>query len=234
MTENKHASEETVEETAARIEADTATDSDTEKQGNHVAVESTDEVDQADVVEDTQVSEPAKPKRHITWSRVIAYAVLPGLAFVLALGAAFLKFQDSAVRDSNIARDESVQAAKDSTIALLSYKPDTVEQQLTDARDRLTGEFRDQYTSLTKNVVIPGAKEKQISAVANVPEAASVSANPVCALRWFRFTCHAVVLVFVNQTVVVGTGAPTDTASSVRITLDKIGDRWLISEFEPV
>ena len=226
MTENKHASEETVEETAARIEADTATDSDTEKQGNHVAVESTDEVDQADVVEDTQVSEPAKPKRHITWSRVIA--------FVLALGAAFLKFQDSAVRDSNIARDESVQAAKDSTIALLSYKPDTVEQQLTDARDRLTGEFRDQYTSLTKNVVIPGAKEKQISAVANVPEAASVSANPVCALRWFRFTCHAVVLVFVNQTVVVGTGAPTDTASSVRITLDKIGDRWLISEFEPV
>ena len=82
-------------------------------------------------------------------------------------------------------------------------------------------------------MVIPGAKEKQISAVANVPEAASVSANPVCALRWFRFTCHAVVLVFVNQTVVVGTGAPTDTASSVRITLDKVGDRWLISEFDP-
>ena len=82
------------------------------------------------------------------------------------------------------------------------------------ARDRLTGEFRDQYTSLINDVVIPGAKEKQISAVANVPEAASVSANPG----------HAVVLVFVNQTVVVGTGAPTDTASSVRITLDKVGD----------
>ncbi len=72
--------------------------------------------------------------------------MLPALAFVLALGAAFLKFMDSAVRDSNVARDESVQAAKDSTVALLSYKPDTVEQQLTDARDRLTGEFRDQYT----------------------------------------------------------------------------------------
>ena len=40
MTENKHASEETVEETAARIEADTATDfrhdTDTEKQGKHL------------------------------------------------------------------------------------------------------------------------------------------------------------------------------------------------------
>jgi Mce-associated membrane protein len=128
------------------------------------------------------------------------------------------------VRDSDLAGDESLQVAKDSTVALLSYKPDTVEQQLTAARDRLTGEFRDQYTQLTTNVVIPGAKQKQISAVANVPAAASVSANPG----------HAVALLFVNQTVTVGAGAPTDTASSVRITLDKVGDRWLISEFEPV
>ena len=47
--------------------------------------------------------------------------------------------------------------------------------------------------------MIPGAKQKQISAVANVPAVASVSANPD----------HAVVLVFVNQTVIVGDGAPT-------------------------
>jgi Mce-associated membrane protein len=43
-----------------------------------------------------------------------------------------------------------------------------------------------------------------------------------------------VVLVFVNQTVSVGNGVPTDTASSVRITLDRVGDRWLISKFDPV
>ncbi len=122
------------------------------------------------------------------------------------------------------ARIESVQAAKDSTIALLSYKPDTVEQQLGAARDLLTGDFRDSYTSLTNDVVIPGAKQKQISAVATVPAVASVSANPN----------HAVVLVFVNQTVIVGQDAPTDTASSVRVTLDKVGDRWLISKFDPV
>ena len=155
---------------------------------------------------------------------MVAFALLPALAFLLALGAAFLKFQDSAVRDSAKARDESVEVAKESTTALLSYKPDTVEKQLNDARGRLTGEFRDQYTKLINDVVIPGAKEKQISAVANVPEAASVSANPG----------RAVVLVFVNQTVIVGAGAPTDTASSVRITLDKVGDRWLISQFDPV
>ena len=41
-------------------------------------------------------------------------------------------------------------------------------------------------------------------------------------------------LVFVNQTVIVGQDAPTDTASSVRVTLDKVGDSWLISKFDPV
>ena len=99
-----------------------------------------------------------------------------------------------------------------------------MEQQLGAARDLLTGDFRDSYTSLTNDVVIPGAKQKQISAVATVPAVASVSANP----------SHAVVLVFVNQTVIVGQTAPTDTASSVRVTLDKVGNRWLISKFDPV
>jgi Mce-associated membrane protein len=40
--------------------------------------------------------------------------------------------------------------------------------------------------------------------------------------------------VFVNQTVVVGQDAPTATASSVRLTMDKVDGKWLISKFEPV
>jgi Mce-associated membrane protein len=174
--------------------------------------------------ESSEAAEPEKSKRAINWSRVLAFGLLPGLALILVMAAGFLKWQDNSVRNSEIARIESVQAAKDTTTKMLSYKPDSVEQQLNDARNLLIGDFRDQYTSLINDVVIPGAKEKQISAVASVPAAASVSAEPN----------HAVVLVFVNQTVVVGQDAPTDTASSVRVTLDKVGDRWLISKFDPV
>ena len=68
------------------------------------------------------------------WSRVVAFAMLPASRCILALGGGFLKWQDCSVRDADTARTESVQAAKDCTIPLLSYKPDTVEQQLTDAR----------------------------------------------------------------------------------------------------
>src|SRR5208283_1982459 len=133
--------------------------------------------------------------------------------------AGFLKWQDWWIRSSGAAAIESVAAAKESTVALLSYQPDSVEKDLGAARDRLTSNFKDAYTQLVHDVVIPGAKKQHISAIATVPAAASVSATPN----------HAVALVFVNQTVVVGTDAPTDTASTVRVTMDKIGNRWLIS-----
>lgn len=171
-----------------------------------------------------EAKESAKPRTRISWSRVLALGLLPALTMLLAATAAFLKWQDSSSRESAVARIESVQAARDSTTALLSYRPDTADRDLGAARDRLTGSFRDSYTSLTHDVVIPGAKQKQISAVATVPAAASVSATPN----------HAVVLVFVNQTVIVGQDAPTATASSVRVTLDKVGGRWLISQFDPI
>jgi Mce-associated membrane protein len=205
-------------------EEETTVPSDTETgQVDDEAVEETaGDAENAD--ESTEAAEPEKPKRKIQWGRVFAFGVLPAIALLLALGAGYLKWMDNSVRNDESARDESIRAAKDSTVALLSYKPETVEQQLGAARDLLTGDFRDSYTSLTNDVVIPGAKQKQISAVATVPAAASVSADPR----------HAVVLVFVNQTVVVGQDAPTDTASSVRVTMDKVGDRWLISKFDPV
>lgn len=163
-------------------------------------------------------------KRRIKWSRVLVFGVLPVLALLIAAAVGFLKWQDARIHSSGAASIESVAAAKESTVALLSYQPDSVEKDLGSARNRLTGTFKDSYTQLVHDVVIPGAKKDHVSAIATVPAAASVSATPN----------HAVALVFVNQTVTVGNDAPTDTASTVRVTLDKSGDRWLISAFDPV
>jgi Mce-associated membrane protein len=33
---------------------------------------------------------------------------------------------------------------------------------------------------------------------------------------------------------IIGDSAPTSTASSVRVTLDKVEGRWLISQFDPM
>lgn len=158
------------------------------------------------------------------WSRAVAYGLLPGLVLLLTTAAGFLKWRDLSVRAVAAASSASMQAATDGTITLLSYRADTVEKDLEAARGRLTGSFLNAYTSLTNEVVIPGAKQKQISAVATVPAAATISTS----------SSHAVVLLFVNQTLTIGQNTPTNTASSVRVSLDKVGSRWLISGFDPV
>ena len=111
-----------------------------------------------------------------------------------------------------------------STIAILSYKPETVDRDLKAAANRLAEPFRQQYTQLVNDVVAPGAKQQHITALATVPAAASVSATGK----------HAVVLVFVDQTTTIGNDAPTQSTSSVRVNLEKVDGRWLISQFDPV
>ena len=220
---------------APTAEAPTAEATTDESEPAEASTESTeDRTDESEPADSAEASEPIRIKRETNWPRVLAYGVLPGLALLLALFAGFSRWEyvssgygalpPAASEQNPSPAVESMNAAKDSTIKMLSYKPDTVDQQLNSARDLLTGEFRDSYTSLINDVVIPGAKQKQISAVASVPAIASVSADPK----------RAVVLVFVNQTVVVGQDPPSDTASSVRVALEKVDDRWLISEFEPV
>ncbi len=160
----------------------------------------------------------------VRWGNVVAFAVLPGLALMMAMGAGYMKWQDNSLRDSQRSAAETVRAATDSTVAMLSYRYDTVERDLGAAQDRLTGPMKDSYAALTHDVVIPGSKQGQISATATVPAAASVSAS----------ANHAVVLVFVDQTVTVGNDPPTNTASRVRVTLDNVDGRWLVAGFDPI
>jgi Mce-associated membrane protein len=174
--------------------------------------------------EESTTEVDTRTKRSIAWKRVLAYGVLPGLALVVALVAGYLKWLGGSAQDSAALRAETVRIGSEDAVALLSYKPESVEKDLGSARERLTGDFKDAYTALTRQVVIPGAKEKHISAVAKASAAASVSATD----------SHAVVLVFVNQTVTIGEGVPTDTAPVVRVVLDKVNERWLVSHFDPV
>ena len=163
-------------------------------------------------------------RRDLRAARVVVLFVLPLLVVIAAGLAGFTRWQAGTLQDDRTAATESVQAATDITVKMLSYRPDTVEEDLRAARDRMTGSFRDDYTKLTHDVVIPGAKQKKISAVANVPGAASISASPD----------HAVVLVLVNQSTLIGADAPLNTASSVKVTLDKRDGQWLVSAFDPI
>lgn len=215
------------DDTAAQHDMDTATQADDRAQTDAID----DDSDRSASGVSTTVEKPGRKFRiplipyPTDWVHVTAYALLPALVVLLTIGAGLSKWWVVSKQNSAQERTESVAAAKDAAIALLSYQPENVEKELGDASNQwLTGAFKDSYSQLVHDVVVPGSRQHRISAVAHVPAAASVSAS----------SSHAVALVFLNQSVLVGKEAPSETGSSVRVTLDKVGGRWLVSAFDPV
>jgi Mce-associated membrane protein len=160
--------------------------------------------------------------RSVNWARVLVYGLLPTLVLLLAIAAGLLKWNDSSIRHSELASSESVTAARDSTNAILTFRYDTIDHDVAATRERLTGGFLDTYTKRTQQELIPHAKQERLVATSVVPAAAPETVTPN----------HAVVLVFISQTVTVGDAGPKVAGSSARVTLDKIGKRWLISDFD--
>lgn len=155
---------------------------------------------------------------------LLPLVVMPLAVMAGGLAVGYMKWLDATERAAQIAAVDSVQAATDATIAMLAYQPDNVDSSLPAAEARLTGEFRAEYSKLITDVVIPGARQQKIATLVSVPAAASVSATP----------SRAVVLLYVNQNVTIGYSPAIDTATTVRVTLDKIDGIWLVSAFEPI
>ncbi len=160
--------------------------------------------------------------RRVNWSRVLVYGLVPTFVLLLAIAAGLLKWHDASIRHLEVARNQSVSAAKESTDAILTFRYDTIDRDVEMTRERLTGGFLETYMKRTKQDLIPRAKSERIVATATVPDAAPEITTPN----------HAVVLVFISQTVKIGDAAPAETGSSARVTLDKTGERWLISDFD--
>ncbi len=123
------------------------------------------------------------------------------------------------------AAQSAVDAARDGTVALLSYKPDTLNQDFAAAKSHLTGDFLNYYDQFTRQIVTPAAKEKALTTTAQVVGAAASELHPN----------SAVVLLFVNQaTVSKDRPDPAMASSSVLVSLTKVHGKWLITKFQPI
>lgn len=118
-----------------------------------------------------------------------------------------------------------VEAASAGTVAVLSYKPDTAQNDFRTAKAHLTGDFLNYYDQFTQQVVTPALQRSGVTTTASVVKAA------VSDLR----ADSAAVLLFVNQsTASMQHPEPGLTESSVNVGLRKVHGEWLISTFEPV
>lgn len=154
----------------------------------------------------------------------VVLIVLLAVAAGLATWVYFQMYRPEQLIDPSVEHDV-VTAASDGTVALLSYAPDTVDKDFATARSHLTGDFLSYYEQFTQEIVAPAAKEKAVHTSAKVMAAAMSELHPD----------SAVVLVFVDQqTTSKDKPDPSMSASSVRVTLNKVNGAWLISKFDPV
>jgi Mce-associated membrane protein len=189
------------------------------------AAETHDDSSQSDTSQAGDTSEQSPPRR------LAAIPVIP-LALVLGLLASgglagwvyFSQYRPDR-RTDNAVESSAVNAARDGTVALLSYKPDTLNQDLEAAKSHLSGDFRNYYDEFTKQVISPAAQSKGVRTTAQVVGAAATELH----------ANSAVVLVFVNQVTASNERPdPSMASSSVLVSLAKEHGNWLITKFDPV
>lgn len=159
-------------------------------------------------------------------ARLIVGSVAAGVLLLGGAGAtAMTTITHRHDADLAQARSEVASSAADGAVAILSYRPDTVDADVARATTLLTGDFLDYYSSFGRDVVAPAAKDRGITSTVSVSGTSVVSAS----------ADDAVALVFVNQNV-TSKDAPTPTtgSTSLRIELTRVGDAWLVSKLDPV
>jgi Mce-associated membrane protein len=175
-----------------------------------------------EVTPDLQTSE-VNPKRRRRWLPALLAALL--IASAGAAGGVYWWIYRPDQQTNAAAQQRATDAARDGTVALLSYAPNTLDKDLANAKSHLTGEFLKYYGDFTDKIVAPAAKQKGVKTEATVTRAAVSEMQPD----------RAVVLVFVNQvTTSKDRPDPALATSSVMVTMVKQDGRWLISEFNPV
>jgi Mce-associated membrane protein len=201
-------------------EDSTATELDT------AATEDATEGDEAAIESETQPSGGRRgalgwAARH--WAAIVLAVLL--VASAGAAGGVYWWMYRPDQQTNAAVQQQAISAARDGTVALLSYAPDSLDKDLANAKSHLTGEFLKYYSQFTDQIVAPAAKQKGVKTEATVARAALSELHPD----------NATVLVFVNQvTTSKDRPDPALATSSVMVKLTKTDGHWLISEFNPI
>ncbi|MFZ2178217.1 MAG: hypothetical protein WAW17_30170 [Rhodococcus sp. (in: high G+C Gram-positive bacteria)] len=161
------------------------------------------------------------PSNRLLSGAVAASALLPLIALI-CVQVFVVRAEDQRVAD---ARNSVAEIAADGAEAVLSYKPDTFDEDVANAESRLTGDFLTTYTKLADEVVGPAAAEKNVAMDAVSAGAAVESVS----------TDQASVLVYINQAAsAADQETPSQTQSVVRVGLAWLDGKWLIDSFDPL
>lgn len=154
-------------------------------------------------------------------TRVITLATVLALALVAVI-VTILGARNAQASAS--ARSDALQAAKTRVPALLSYRAESLADDLAVAGQQTTGNFAADYAKILTTVVKPTATKNGISTDAEVSAAGVVSGT----------ADKVVVLVFLTQTTTNKAQRQSVSGSRVEVTMQRTGNTWKIAGLQPV
>lgn len=141
------------------------------------------------------------------------------LAAVLVVGAGVLAWTVRGDRAAEQARDDALEAARLAAVEVLSYDHRRIGEDIEEAERLGTGEFLEQYQAATEDLV----EQAEAGAVVVRTTVQGASVQSASADR-------VEVLLFVDQTTTrTGLEEPRVEQNRVRLTLDDVDGRWLVS-----
>jgi Mce-associated membrane protein len=157
--------------------------------------------------------------------RMLVPIVLAVLALGSAVAVAVLGWQTFSDARTQRAQDAALEAARTSTIQVLSYDSKTLDADLARSRALISGTFAAKFEELASGVIVPAVKQQNLGTKATVARSAVIDAQPD----------QVRALLFVNQATTVGSDpAPHTAANQVRVTMTWTDGRWLISDLQPL
>lgn len=178
----------------------------------------------ADETAEEAAEEPAAAKRRVVVRAGLGASGVVLLVLAVALGGAlgFLVYKKGQLEAAEEARKEVAFAAAQAAQDLSSYDYRTVDSDLRRATGHTTGKFREEFAKQAEQVGETARKQQTVTeGVAIKTGVERVSGST------------AVALVFLNQqTAKADTAERLPNQYTLRLTMRKVGDRWLVEKLQ--
>ncbi|PXW35438.1 UNVERIFIED_CONTAM: Mce-associated membrane protein [Williamsia faeni] len=160
--------------------------------------------------------------RKFWWWTVSVLTVVILVAGVVITTITGLHYRDTKLTED--ARGESLEAGTHAATMMFGYAPDNVAQQVEQTKTLLTGAAQKEYDEIITNAnLVVAVKDQQVKSEVTIQEAGVVNSTQDTAL----------LLIFMNQSVTKGgKDLVSIEASRLEYSMEKSGDKWLVSNID--
>ena len=161
-------------------------------------------------------------RRTLAW--FVPLCVLAFVAAGLAIGFGVLQMRDDGLDAA--ARQEAVAPAGQAAEALLSFRYDTLDQELQSERDLMTDSYAEEFLNVFPDQARQLTAKQQATVKSTVLAAAPMECGEECS------SDRVDVLVYLNSESSVRGQAPEVNPNRAVMTMSHEGDRWLVDGIE--